>query len=58
MIRKPEIRNRGHWLAQIMLGGPGRKESKLGYGPLFTGGRKSNTRQMREPKSAEIEKND
>ena len=54
---KNEIRNRGHLLASVMLGGPGRKERDLGYGPLFTNLRKRATDDRTKQKLPEIERN-
>lgn len=49
MITKNKIRGRGYWLASVMLGGPIRKESEPGHGPLFDSKRKHNTNEMVKP---------
>ena len=55
---KNNINSRGHWLASVMLNGPGRKKLESGYGPLFGSKRKYSTEQMRRSKSSENEKNE
>jgi hypothetical protein len=57
VIIKNEVNGRGHWLASVMLSGPGRKLPESGHGPLFRDQRKRNTRQMRRSKLPEIERN-
>jgi len=52
---KNEIRNRGLWLASLMLGGRGRKQPVPGDTPLFDGERKRNTGPMPRPELSEKE---
>jgi len=54
---KPEINGRGHWLASVMLNGPGRKQHDLGDIPLFGNQRKFNTGPMRRPENPKKVKN-
>jgi len=54
---KPEINGRGHWLASVMLNGPGRKEPKPAHTSIFGSRRKWNTRQMRRPENSGKVKN-
>lgn len=56
MKTRDEARGQGHWLASVMLNGPGRKEPESRHGPLFSS-KKRNTRQVRRSKLSEIERN-
>ncbi len=44
---KPEINGRGHWLASVMLNGPGRKEPKPAHTSIFGSRRKRRVEQGR-----------
>jgi len=48
---KEKVKGKGHLRASALFGGHRRNEPETVHGPLFGNQRKSNTRQIREPKN-------